>query len=324
MEANEANLTTELPSPWPRRLVGAATLVMIPLFVFGGSVTTLGAGMAVKGWWNAEGDFMPFFPVAKWFRNVQTFVEHSHRLVGLTLGVLMLAACVATWILDRRKNARWFVIAATLAISLQGWLGGLRVELNSPEFAFVHGSFAQLVFSFLGAVWIHQSKSWRSSRLVATTSTPDLRRFAIATAIAVYVQIGIGAWYRHALRTGLAGDLQARFGVHALAAVLVIVMVLALAARLERADREAGGGSPYATLQKRLVAILWLQVTLGFLAWGLADPTQVGFLQWSCATLHVLVGALLLAHATAAILWALRARGGVSGTPERATLGSVR
>ena len=74
------------------------TLVLLPLFAFGGSVTTLGAGMAVTGWWNAEGSFMPFFPIDKWFRDLGTFVEHSHRQFGLVLGLLMIAAVVATWL----------------------------------------------------------------------------------------------------------------------------------------------------------------------------------------------------------------------------------
>jgi cytochrome c oxidase assembly protein subunit 15 len=280
---------------------------LIPLFVFGGSVTTLRAGMAVQGWWNAEGHFMPFFPIAKWFRDVNTFVEHTHREFGIVLGLIMLAACVVTWSKDERRAARWLVIAATAAISFQGWLGGMRVKLDSPELAFVHGSFAQLVFSFLGAVWIHQSIAWRSSKLAATSSTSSLRRLAIVTSIAVYLQIGFGAWYRHALRTGLQGDLEARFGVHALGALVSFGLVAALAARLNAAARESADGRPYATLAKRLIVLLCAQVALGFFAWGLVEPSNIGFWQWSCATLHVLVGALLLSHCAAAVLWAYRA-----------------
>ena len=74
------------PHRWPHRLALATVVAAIPLLLFGGSVTSLEAGMAIDGWLVLErgrGDhFLFFYPVEKWFRDVGTFVEHSHRLCG--------------------------------------------------------------------------------------------------------------------------------------------------------------------------------------------------------------------------------------------------
>ncbi|MBI5432976.1 MAG: COX15/CtaA family protein [Planctomycetes bacterium] len=293
------------PSPWPRRLIVAAGLVLLPLFAFGGSVTTLGAGMAVTGWWNAEGSFMPFFPIDKWFRDLGTFVEHSHRQFGLVLGLLMIAAVVATWLRDPRPSARWLVAGALAAIGLQGWIGGSRVLENSPGLAFLHGTFSQFVIAVMAAAWVHQSAAWRASASLPFTQSARLRRLAILTTVIVFVQIGLGAWYRHALRTGLEGNLHMRIGIHMLGAIAVLGHVLPLAKRLRAAATEAPA-SPFASLAKGLTLLVVAQLVLGLVAWMIARPEDVDFFQWLVATAHVLGGALLLAWCVAAAMWASR------------------
>ena len=51
------------PGLWPARAALASVVFAVPLVLFGGSVTTLGAGMAVDGWLVAEGHFLLFFPL---------------------------------------------------------------------------------------------------------------------------------------------------------------------------------------------------------------------------------------------------------------------
>ncbi len=313
--------------PWPRWFVAGAVATLLPLFVFGGSVTTLGAGLAVEGWWNAEGHFMPLFPLEKWFRDVDTFVEHSHRQFGMVLGLFMLAACVATWIFDHRRSARAIVIAATLAVCVQGWLGGSRVLEKSPELAFLHGSFAQLVFAFLAAVWIHQAPRFRTATARPSGGARPLFRLAVAATVLVYAQIVVGAWYRHGLRTGLVDAADAsvasamavagRLHLHLAGALAVLVVIVVLARRLRDAAGEVEGtpeAAQLTRLRRRLHAILGLQVTLGFLAWGAYRPDTIAFFEWAVATSHVLVGAALLATSLATAMWARRALAPVEST----------
>src|SRR5688500_7568632 len=86
-------------SAWRRRLALATLALALPLAFFGGSVTTLGAGLAIDGWLILEpgrGDwFLWFYPLEQWFRDVGTFVEHSHRLLGSGVGLLAIATAVA-------------------------------------------------------------------------------------------------------------------------------------------------------------------------------------------------------------------------------------
>lgn len=325
MNRATASTAVSARSPWPRRLIVSSAIVLAPLFVFGGSVTTLGAGMAVTGWWNAEGSFMPFFPLDKWFRDLGTIVEHSHRQFGLVLGLLMIAAVVVTWLRDERPSARWLVSAALVAICLQGLLGGLRVLHNSPELAAVHGVCSQTVIALMAAAWVHQSERWHASRAFEHADAARLRRLAWITAGVVFVQIALGAWYRHALRTGLEGNLVLRLSIHAVGALAVLGHAFPLAKRLRAAAADAPEG-PFAALAKALVVIVVAQTVLGLVAWMLANPANVDFLQWLVAIAHVLGGSLLLAWSVAAAMWAGRTRAPVATerAADAALVGGVR
>jgi len=133
---------------WTHRLAVAALLSAVPLVLFGGSVTTLGAGLAVDGWLIAEGHFLPLFPLESWLRDTGTFVEHTHRLFGILVGLLSLLACARAW-RARPGLPALAPTAALLAVCAQGALGGFRVLERSPELAFLHGVFAQATFAAL-------------------------------------------------------------------------------------------------------------------------------------------------------------------------------
>jgi cytochrome c oxidase assembly protein subunit 15 len=299
-------------SAWPGRFALAAAVLLLPLFIFGGTVTTIGAGMAVDGWWNAEGHFMPLFPIEKWFRDLATFVEHSHRLFGMAVGLAMLAATVATFRYDKRRSSRLLVVVGTLAVCVQGWLGGSRVLEDSPQLAFLHGAFAQAVFALLVALAVHQSRRWRNADtegmadtrgVAAAPRLAALRRAGLVASAVVYVQIVIGAWYRHGLRNGLGENIAAALTLHLMTAFLVALVLFWLASKLAAA---AEGQGVLEALRRRVLYLLAFQVALGFVAWGAQDPSRVSFVEWLVATLHVLGGALILAHCVLATLWAQR------------------
>src|SRR6188508_97685 len=127
---------------WTERLLLGALLSAVPLVLFGGSVTTLGAGMSVDGWLIAEGHFLLFFPLDSWLRDTATFVEHTHRLFGVLVGFCALGACARAWVARPGPNPFIGALASTLALLMvcaQGALGGLRVLADSSDLAFVHG-----------------------------------------------------------------------------------------------------------------------------------------------------------------------------------------
>jgi len=161
-------VSTSPTSPWAARLTFAAALFALPLVLFGGSITTIGAGMAVEGWLVAEGHFLVFFPVEEWFRDVGTFVEHTHRLWGVLVGLCCLGAVFAAW---RAGAGLGAALVALVAVCVQGTIGGMRVEENSPQLAFLHGVFGQVTFATLLACALVLSRRWRSA------GTPTMQPF---------------------------------------------------------------------------------------------------------------------------------------------------
>jgi heme a synthase len=303
--------------PWPRRLAWALFLAALPLLVLGGTVTTLRAGMAIDGWWVLEpgrGDhFLLFYPVAKWFRDAGTFAEHSHRLFGTLVGLLAIAYVVVSARADRRRGAVILAATCLLAVCAQGALGGFRVLENSPELAFLHGSFAQAVFALLACNLAVTAPAWRGLARVASTRTASARGWCIAAAVTVYVQIVLGAWLRH---SGAALP----FALH-LVGTLAAVTAVGVAARqlgLVRADASARGQEvqQLGRARRGLLTLLAVQVVLGVAAAAAVLVVSGGFqgevstAEEIFATAHVLCGALLFAQCVTACLWIHRATEG--------------
>ena len=299
------------PSRWPHRLAVATFLAAIPLLLFGGTITTLEAGMVIDGWLVLEpgrGDhFLLFYPIDKWFRDDGTFAEHTHRLFGALVGMLSIATLVATWRAVRRTWVRWLAVASLAAVCLQGALGGFRVLENSPELAFLHGALAQIVFAILGVTAAVLSPRFLRARTVTDSESAALRASGVLALLLTYVTIFAGAWLRHSVS-------MAALGVHVLLVMLAIGALVMFAARLKR----AGG------MQRRQALVLHLLLGVQFLL-GAASLWIVFFVIGNRApevhqsvfpTLHVMFGALLLAQVLAATVWSGRRLGQGVAAPE--------
>jgi cytochrome c oxidase assembly protein subunit 15 len=89
-------------------------------------------------------------------------------------------------------------LIALAAVVLQGVLGGLRVRMLKDEIGIFHACLAQAFLGLLVVIALATSHRWRS--LTATPNPHGLKRIgrlAIAVAIAVYVQLALGATMRH-------------------------------------------------------------------------------------------------------------------------------
>jgi len=290
---------TSSPSPWPFRLALATAACAVPLVLFGGSVTTIGAGMAVDGWLIAEGHFLVLFPIESWFRDTATFVEHTHRLFGVLVGLFAVATLLAALRFDRRRRARALALLSLLAVGGQGAVGGLRVLEDSPRFAFLHGALAQAVLALLCCTAVYLSPRWTGRRGERALATANLRLAATWTTLAVYAQVVAGAWYRHALRPAATPESAPRFLVHVVLAFVVVALVLSLARSLDQV-----GSAPARRLRNGLLWLLGIQVALGLLALIGHRPGAVGPIEWTLSIAHVLGGGLLLFQAARARMWA--------------------
>src|SRR5882672_10945751 len=134
MNAERCSLLPE--SAWPHRLAVLLTCATFPLIWVGGLVTSYDAGMAVPDWPTTYGYNLFLYPWQTWIEGPwKLFIEHGHRLMGATVGVLTIALLVAVWRCDSRQGVRWLSVLTLGAVIFQGSLGGLRVLLDEVQLA---------------------------------------------------------------------------------------------------------------------------------------------------------------------------------------------
>lgn len=168
------------------------------LLCFGALVTTYDAAMAVPDWPATYGHNMFLFPFAEWFHGPwDLFLEHGHRLLGATVGLITLALAALVGLREPNATVRGLVVAAVLLVLVQGGLGGARVLLDDKTVAKVHACTGPLFFAV--AVAIASLTARRDAGGAEDTATPDRSalRVAVALVVATYVQLVAGAQLRH-------------------------------------------------------------------------------------------------------------------------------
>ena len=193
---------------WYAVLVAASVLVLI---CSGGLVTSHGAGMAVPDWPNSFGYNMFLFPLSRWVGGV--FFEHTHRLIASGVGLLTVALCVLTLVVERRAWVKWLAGVAVLAVIVQGVLGGLRVTEHSALLGLFHGCLAQGFFCLVATIALVTSRFWRGiERAGQPGEIRALRFWTVTITVMLFIQLALGASMRHS-HTGLAiPDFPAAYG----------------------------------------------------------------------------------------------------------------
>ncbi|MEM1223678.1 MAG: COX15/CtaA family protein [Verrucomicrobiota bacterium] len=286
------------------------SLVWITLLLFaGGFTTSIKAGMAFLDWPLSNGSVNP----AGWLTESDKLAEHSHRLLGMKIGILSIGLFIWTWFCEERAWIRTLSRILVLIVILQGVLGGARVrfdQLNiltdhnlvAQTFAVVHACGAMIVLALLVTVTIGTSKFWIEQKAGLDRAVSiDIRRWGIYATVGIFAQILVGAIMRHA-DAGLAivkfplsspgsflpaywnFDVSIHFA-HRVGAILVTVLLITFVVKLlkNKTTRNAMSYGAFA-----LIAVLCLQIYLGALTiWTVKNPYV--------ATMHHLIGAFLLA-----------------------------
>lgn len=182
---------------WLHRFAWFTSIATLLLICSGGMVTSKGVGLAVPDWPTTFGYNMFLFPVSKWVGGI--FFEHTHRLIASTVGLLTIMLAVWIWRVDERRWLRHLGFTALGAVIIQGVLGGLRVTLLKDEIGIFHACLAQAFFGMLVVITLATSQLWE--RLAGSAErgvrVKTLARVAIATTLAIYLQLGLGATMRH-------------------------------------------------------------------------------------------------------------------------------
>ncbi len=223
------------------RLAVVTTIATFVLILFGGLVTNTGAGLAVPDWPNTFGQNMFLFPWSGMIGGI--FYEHSHRLIGATVGLLTLALAAALW--PRGGRLRTLGLVAVAAVVVQGILGGLRVVLLADDLAIVHGAAAHAFFALLVTVAL-----LTSCRMATPPAAADrtLRTLAVVAAGLAYLQIVFGALLTHA----------GRIDLHLAGALAVFALLPMVTARARRT-----GDVVAVPAARLLLVLLGLQLLLG-------------------------------------------------------------
>ncbi|HVM96749.1 MAG TPA: COX15/CtaA family protein [Candidatus Acidoferrales bacterium] len=237
-------------SPWPHRCAALTAATTMLLIMVGGLVTNTGSALAVPDWPTTFGYNMFTYPWSKMVGGV--FYEHTHRLLGSTVGMLTIAMLVAVWRFEQRGWVRRLGLLALVGVIIQGILGGLRVILLEHDLAIVHGCFAQAFFALTVTLAVVTSSTWYAAEQRGVLrDSAGLRGVAILTAVLVYLQLVFGALLTH---TGML------LSAHILNAGAVLLSAAFVGARvLYQASDRAELRRPAVLL----FALLALQLSLG-------------------------------------------------------------
>ena len=195
--SNSATVTDRRYNKWLNRFAWFTAVATLFLICSGGMVTSKGVGLAVPDWPTTFGYNMFLFPVSKWIGGI--FFEHTHRLIASAVGFLTIILAVWLWRSEDREWVRNLGLIAVAAVILQGVLGGLRVTMLKDEIGIFHACLAQAFLGLLVVIAVVTTNFWRSltNVIVAPQNFAPIKMIALATTIAIYVQLALGATMRH-------------------------------------------------------------------------------------------------------------------------------
>lgn len=232
---------------WPCVVAWMLVATTALLLSFGALVTTYDAAMAVPDWPGTFGHNMFLYPLVEWFWGPwDLFLEHGHRLLGATAGMLSLLLAAVTFRKGASPAVRWLVVAAVVLVIVQGALGGLRVILDDKTVAKVHACTGPLFFAVATAIAVLSGRQGRGDSSALVTDRSDtvaqdpvvavgrlslpLPSWAVgaslptALAVAAYLQLVAGAQLRHADATLAPSTFRWMVAIHLSGAAAVTVL----------------------------------------------------------------------------------------------------
>ena len=187
---------------------------MTLLLFVGGTTTSIEAGMAFLDWPLSNGSLNP----EGWTEQSDQLAEHSHRLIGMKMGLLSLILAGVCWVFEARKIVRNLAFLLVAVIVAQGVLGGLRVlfdQLNTGAdtnavaqiFLVLHATGAQVTLCILVTLVLMLSKSWiEGERSFEGQDSRSLRFWSKAAIVVLFFQLILGAMVRHLKAAAIFGD----------------------------------------------------------------------------------------------------------------------
>lgn len=288
-----------------QRLALWTTATTYFLILVGGLVRASGAGLGCPDWPRCFGSWIPPASIADippqfdpaLFNSTLMWTEYVNRLLGVTVGFLILATAISAWRHHRgERRILWTTIAAFLLVGFEGWLGGRVVAHELAAWIVTaHLIVAIIIVQLLLYATYSASEAGEAGEAGASGAIAIL----ILTTL---VQAGFGTQVRGAVDTaldaGTARDLAlATVGrmdyLHRDLAFVVLIGATLLTLWL------MSRRSPLVRWSFAVLALAVLQIGLGLvMAYGsLLPAAQVG---------HLTIASLLLGAET--VLWLMSRR----------------
>jgi heme a synthase len=266
------------------------------LFVAGALVTSKDAALSVPDWPKSFGTWFPSLAML----DGGAFFEHSHRAIAFILGLLILTLTILLWMKEERQWLRVFAAIAVGGVVVQAILGGqVVIRLLHYWLPVIHACFAQIVFAAVLSVAVFTSKWWVSERpQLGDTGSPPVHTVAIINAAAIYLQVILGAGFRHQ---------EIPIWPHMAGALIVLGVVIWTAVVL----RKRFGNSPELSRARVLLhAIFGVQFLLGLAAYwsrlSTANAPQPMPVMVTLTVIHTVLGAILFAFSVLIVLLCYR------------------
>ncbi len=259
-------------------------------------MTSNDAGLSVPDWPTSFGSLYRLPPMVGGVK-----YEHTHRMIAEFIGLLIIVMAVWTQRVETRRWMRVLGWTALAAVIGQGILGGITVLNFLPwSISTAHATLGQTIFCIVVAMALFTSRGWLqdSQPIVETDRSPSTPTLAALAVACVFVQLILGAAFRH---SGMK-LLPHLIGACVVTAILcwTVVRVLTLYGSVDHLRKPA----------QLLLALLMVQLGLGFcayltrLTWG-HDAVQPMQIMVVSTVLHVAGGALVLA---ASVVLAIQTR----------------
>ncbi|MBO6514742.1 MAG: COX15/CtaA family protein [Phycisphaerales bacterium] len=306
---------------WRARYAWVVAASYLPLIAVGGLVTSTESGLAVPDSVTTYGSISILFPISL-MDETRIYLEHSHRIFGTFAGLATIVLVIRMFGAPANWMPRVMSVVLLAGVIVQGVMGALRVSEESQGLATLHGVLAQLVFALAIVTGVVCSRRWESLRPSddAILSARKARLFLLLTTIGLCIQLVFGSMTRH-MDSGHA--LMSHIGF-SFVVVLLAIVAGAMCIRVGKIDRGVEGGAgairPYGAVIHGLVI---LQFTMGWGALAMTRTGEEGHPELPTASelasahgirvgetivtsSHHLIGALLLATAVGALMWAIR------------------
>ncbi len=252
------------------------------LLIAGALVTSNDAGLSIPDWPLAYGSVHP--PMVGGI-----VYEWSHRVLATCIGILTIGLAAWLWRAEKRNWMRWLGLAALGGVIAQGILGGATVlTFQLPAVSAAHATLAQLFFSTVVSIAVFTSSWWNGELAeIDDPGTPRVRTLIVWTFVAVFLQLILGAAFRHK-----------GFGIipHLIGAVVVTILIFMTAGALKRRFADVPALRSCARFLHILIGV---QLLLGVGAYwsrlySARFPQPIGVMV-ALTVVHTVTGALVLA-----------------------------